>query len=254
MNNMNNMYRRFNQPNSYLDNPQQDYDNAMAASTSAMDSNLFSPFNSFSPYSPMNILNPLSPVSPYSPVSQNIPTSPYYQNMYSPMSPITTSSVFMNQQPSYNQNDALIDSPVLSSVNLTYTAPAVGMYENLNADPELRNRMIKHFYFFKTLGEWLSDDMIELLSYFVEKDGKISLIKNVKDYKESSAEKDSEKITKKKIEYIKENVFKKSDMKHLLTKFVKQTKINWYDLPHQDSVVQKAIKRTIDKAIRDKIE
>lgn len=180
-------------------------------------------------------LSPLSPLSTYSPLS------PYTI----PIITTTTSDT----------KSALLDSPVLSSLNLTYSKPVYGFYENLNTDPELHEKMVNHFYYYKLLGEWIYDEFIEVLSYLkVDKNGEVSLINSLNDYDEKSVDKDSDKIIEKKIEYMRKNVFRPKDMMHLLNDLVHETGTNWYDLPHKEKLVIKTIGRGLDKKFRKLIK
>jgi hypothetical protein len=220
--------------------------------------------NIFTVSSPMSPVSPISPVSLMSSVSWDIDDSDAFANSilspFNPNSPIYA-NVPLKTRYSVSSNvnsadfDALIDSPVLASLNLSYNKPAFGYYQNMNADPELHERMVKHFYYFKTLGEWLYDDYLSLLNYLVldKKTKKIRLIKRLKDLNQSSVDKDSKKIIESKIKYIKEKVLSENDMMYILNHIVRKAKINWYDLPHREDVVKTAIKRFIKNKMEKKI-
>lgn len=184
-------------------------------------------------------LSPMSPYSPYSPYYSPVPLSPY-------VGPVVTTT---------ESKDAMLDSPVLTSLNLTYSKPTFGFYENTNTDPELHEKMVKHFYYYKLLGEWIYEDMIELLGYLkADKSGNIELVKSVNDYDPKSVDKDSDKVIEKKIEFMRKNVFRPKDMMNLLRDLVHEAGVNWYDLPHKERMVMKAIKRGVDKRFRKIIE
>jgi len=195
----------------------------------------------------------MSFLSVTSPLSVTMPNT----FLDSPLSPVimspgpiitTTASVPVISPVS---DDPIIDSPVLSSLNLTYSKPTFGFYENMNADPQLHERMVKHFYFYKTLGEWLYDEMVEILGYLEKgKDKKIHLIKNVNKYDESSVESDSKETIEAKIDFIKKHVLHQSDMMYILSRVVKDTNTNWYDLPHREHLVIRAVKRFLEKKLR----
>lgn len=198
-------------------------------------------------------------MSYYSVTSPVFITNDFLDSPLSPMLLSPPSSVFLNTPISVPMvspmsDDPIIDSPVLSSLNLTYTKPTFGFYENMNADPELHERMVKHFLYYKTLGEWLYDEMSELLGYLEKgKDGKIRLINDIGKYKEDSVDSDSKDTIEDKIEYIKKNVLRKSDMMHILNNLVRETNTNWYDLPHKEYLVQKVIRRGLRKKLRKMI-
>ncbi len=193
-------------------------------------------------YLSSTISSPYMPISPVS--SPYMPISPVSSPYAAITLPITTPY----------SDDALLESPVLTSLNLTYSEPVFGIYENMNVDPKLHSKMVKHFYYYKVLGDWIYDELSELLGYLTVKDGKVKLISSVDKYDESSVDKDSKKNVEMKIEYFKEKVFKKNDMMFLLKNFVSDTHTNWYDLPHKERKVLKAIKRYIDKKFRKMIK
>jgi hypothetical protein len=191
-----------------------------------------------------------TPISPWSSSVSYVPLSPLSYSPLSPIAPLTTPLVTK-----YDYKDALLESPVLSSLNLTYSRPTFGFYENLNADPELHERMVHHFLYYKLFGEYLYDELGGLLGYLkVDKNGNVHLIKSLKDYKEDAIDSDSDKDIEKKIEFIKDKVMKEKDMMFLLDNFVKETGINWYDLPHKEHKVMKQIGRYLNKKLRKLIK
>jgi len=118
-------------------------------------------------------------------------------------------------------------------------------------DPELHEKMVNHFYYYKLLGEWIYEELVELLGYLkADKGGHVELVKSVNDFDPKSVDKDSDKAIEKKIEFMKKEVFKPKDMLHLLSDLVHETGTNWYDLPHKERMVMKAIKRGVDKKFR----
>lgn len=197
-----------------------------------------------------------SPTS-LSPFSANyIPSSiPYTSPLVSPLYPLSSSPYSIDYE-TYTlpiitpySDDALIESPVLSSLNLTYTKPAFGFYENMNTDRQLQERMVKHFYLYKTMGDWIYDDFLEVLGYFqIGSKDDVKLISSLDKYDEESVDKDSDEDIEKKIDFLK-TIFKMKDMRFLLENIVKERGINWYDLPHREKLVMKSIKRYMIKKI-----
>jgi hypothetical protein len=192
----------------------------------------------------------LSPFNPNSPLYHTVPlqgrrTSNMMSQIISPGSPMSAASA----------SDVLVDSPVLASLNLTYSKPAFGFYQNMNADPELHNKMVKHFYFFKTLGDWLYDDLLNTLNYIVldKKSKNIRLIKHLKDLDQHSVDKDTNEIIEKKIKFVKENILGKNDMMYILNHLVRKLKMNWYDLPHNEKVVIEATRKFMTNKMKSMV-
>ena len=208
---------------------------------------------SYTPLSPASPASPMSPMSPlYSSVSYT-PLAPISPLSYSPFSPIAP--IVKGTTTKYDYQDALLESPVLSSLNLTYSKPTFGFYENMNVDPELHEKITRHFLYYKLIGDWLYDELSDVLGYLkVDKNGDVKLIKSLNDYDENAIDSDSDDVVEKKIEFIKKKVMRKEDMTYLLENFVKETGINWYDLPHKENKVMKQIKRYLNKKFQKMIK
>jgi hypothetical protein len=142
-----------------------------------------------------------------------------------------------------------ITSPYLTSVVLDQP---MGIYTNLNADPQVRSRMAKNLYY-KLLDKWLYDDLSDALNYFKVKDGKVKPISSMKEYSSKTVEKDSIDTIEKKIDYIEANVFSSSDMRRLLTEYVTETGTNWYDLLKHTTYIKKITKNTLLKKIKKRM-
>lgn len=143
-------------------------------------------------------------------------------------------------------------SKYLPSLNLGYSTPLVGIYENLNADPNLQSRMVKYFYF-KTLDKWLYDDLDDALNYLTSKDGKIDILSNLNDYKMSTVEHDSDLIIKKKIEFIEEYFLTKSMVSNILTNLTEESDIQWVNLAKNEYIVKKFIGKYLIKQLKKAI-
>src|SRR3990172_8348480 len=129
-------------------------------------------YTSSDPYSitltPVSSITPigLTPISPYIPVDTVTLT---------PLNSIVVSS---------DEN-----APYKTSLNLTYSRPIIGVYENLNADPNIHKRLVKYYYL-KTIEKWLYEDLIDVLNYVAIKDGKADIIKSMKEYNPVGVDKD----------------------------------------------------------------
>lgn len=167
-------------------------------------------------------------------------------------SPVYMTSTVSDALVSITPN-AFVSSPVVTSINLTYSKPLVGHYESLNWKPEIHERLAKHYYY-KTLDKWLMEDITDVLNYFVVRDGKVSMISNLSDYKSTNIDKDTDKTAKLKADYIGEHVLSTRKMKKILTKFVHETEINWIDIPRNEYSLRRAVEHELIKLIRKKIK
>jgi len=129
------------------------------------------------------------------------------------------------------------DSPYITSVNSTYSYPSIGIYKNLNADPKVRKRVTKYFYF-KVLEVYLFNELSYILNFLKHSNGKVKKKrKNIKKTKN----KDKLHIQKKKTEYIEKFVLDKKHIYKLLDKFTTKYKVNWFDLidKHEEKLIDK---------------
>lgn len=173
----------------------------------------------------------------------SIYVSPTYGNssFISPYSPIhSTVSDFIAP--------GVIDSPVLSTLDLTYSQPLFGVYENLNLDPDVHRKYIDHYYF-KTLDKWLYDELSSVLKFFTVSGDDVRLIKKMSDYKDGDTSKLKSSDVEKIVDYLQLNLFNKTDMLHILHNFVKDTRVNWFDLPKHEYFVSKAVKKYLKKKL-----
>lgn len=145
--------------------------------------------------------------------------------------------------------------PYITSVNLDYTKPSVGVFENLNADPRIRKRIVKFFYY-KILDNWLMDDLVDILNFFTIKDGKVDLIDNISQYEPLGSYNESEEIKEKKIDFIEDFFLTKSFVSRVLDEYVNNTKTNWYELPKNSyfikDIIAKKLTNRIKRALSEK--
>ena len=111
----------------------------------------------------------------------------------------------------------LVDlTPIISAFNLQ-APPSLISYENLNAKPWVREKMIAYIYY-KLMDDWLyEDEMDSITNSLLDKYGKDK---------------------KSKIKYIEEYIFNMSDMKEVLTKLTNKTGINWFDLHKKEGLIK----------------
>ena len=207
----------------------------------------------------------LSPVSSvYSPVSS------VYSPVYSPVSTLYSASTdsfpYMPKTslPITPNQDVLItsDYPLMfnkdKNSNLTvapmypylypyYQNPVVipSVYENLNKNPEVINRLVKYFYY-KTLDKWLYEELSGMLRYLKVSNDKVHVIK-------SEDDRDKENINQEqadaKINYIEKEIFSKDDMYDILMKITNETDIELIKLSKNEFIVQGYVKKFLKKEL-----
>jgi len=147
----------------------------------------------------------------------------------------------LNYNPLFNP--LLSNVPYISSVNLNYSQPLFSVYENLNADPKIHDRLTK-YYFYKILDKWLYDDMSELLDYLVIEGNIVKFGK--------STSKDTDEIKAKKIEFIENNIISKKKVKMMIQQYIQLTGTRWVDLPNNEYYFQQAIEKDIKILMKKK--
>jgi len=181
-----------------------------------------------------------SPVLPLSSVSSTvditIPTT-----TLTPLSPFVRIKKRKNKR---NNIDPSGDSVYIPSINLSYSEPVLSVYENLNSNSSVRDRIIKYVKF-KTLDKWLYDDLNYLLGYL-----KVSGNKVKKSKSKSSVKKDSDSTIDKKVDYIEDNILTNKFVYKVITKYIDETNTNWYNVPKNDYYVREAMEEALKKELR----
>jgi len=144
-------------------------------------------------------------------------------------------------------------SPGPLTLSLDFSKPVIGFYESIDTNPEVRKKMLD-YYFDLIRDKWLLDDLNDVLNYFVHRDGKISMIKNLSEYSSTNIDKDTDKIAEMKVEYIEKNVFTKYNLMHVLEKFTKEINSKWVDLIKQEFFLKQVVKEYIIREIKKKLK
>jgi len=175
-------------------------------------------------------------------------TSPYSQVTYSVTSsynydPYTTTYYGINT-----------NSPLVPSINYSYSQPAAGFYENINMNPETQKKITKYVQM-KALDKWLPGDMIDILNYFkVDSNGKVDVIDNLNDYRPIASTNDTKQILEKKIDFIEEFFLTPRIVRKILEKFIKKTGIEWIKIPKNSFYVKEVIANKLKNMIKESIE
>lgn len=139
------------------------------------------------------------------------------------------------------------------TLSFEFSKPMIGVYETIDTNPEVRKKMTD-YYFDLIRDKWLLDEMNDVLNYFLYKDGKVSMIKNLSEYSPNNIDKDTDQIAEKKVEYIENNVFNKYDLIDVLNKFSKEINAKWVDLPKHEFFLKQVVKEYIIKQIKKKLK
>jgi len=133
---------------------------------------------------------------------------------------------------------------LVTSVNLDYSDPMVSVHEDYMNEPEVKQKLVKHFYYL-TLDKWLySEDYESVLNMFTVKGKNVFIGKNT-----------SEKNTKDKSrisEYVERKILSKKKMKKILKQYISKKRLNWVDLVDEKSSLKHFVKKKLKSLINEK--
>ena len=184
--------------------------------------------------------------------------------IFTPSSPyvftdsILSSDVFLTSDNIISSVSPLsVFSPIIThpgplTLSFEYSKPLIGVYETIDTDPNVRKKMLDYYYDL-IRDKWLLDELNDILNYFVYRDGKASMIKNISEYSPNNILKDTDKIAEAKVEAL-EKFFTKYDLMKILEKFTKETNSKWVDLPKNNFFLRQVVKEYITKEIKKKLK
>jgi hypothetical protein len=151
----------------------------------------------------------------YSPY--NIPTYATYSPSYATYSPS-----YATYSPTYTPVYTLDTSYVY---NLPTLVSSTYEYQDVNADPELHQKVMKNIYttFYNTI---IPNQFPHLLNYVTSKRG-YSMVKSYSQYKSN---KTKEGEYEPKLKYLSNNVYSKTEMYKDVKSYLKTYDIKWYDI------------------------
>lgn len=183
--------------------------------------------------------------------------------IFTPSSSIfTPSNTLLVSDPT---SDILVSSEVILSsifpttilppltISLDYSKPLISFYETIDDNLSVREKMV-NYYFDVIRDKWLLDELNDILNYFVYRDGKVGLIKNLSEYHPNNIAKDSNKNAEEKVKYIEKHIMDKYDLTKLLSNFTKETGSKWVNLPKNEFFLRIAVKEHLIHKIKKQIK
>lgn len=142
-----------------------------------------------------------------------------------------------------------------TTINLGYSEPLITMYEDIENDTQIIERLTKYFYY-KTLDKWLYNEMVDVLNYFKINNGKVTLIDNLDKYKLTNIDSDNNETANNKIKYIEDNILSEKMMNEIINKFINENGLTWTRILKKQYSLRKYIEeklvQLIQKLIREK--
>ena len=143
-----------------------------------------------------------------------------------------------------NNNTLIYSNDDLNSLNDNYKIK--GNYSHLNNDEKFQKDVIKYFKH-EILDNWIYDELSSLLNYYKVVDGKVSLVDSLQNLNDTT---NNIQLSKLKIEYFKEHFLNKKIIKHVIKQFIKDKKINWYDLKQYNKKLARKFLIYFDEKLR----
>lgn len=146
--------------------------------------------------------------------------------------------------------------PFITSWKPSVTYPAYPYYRtfpDLNDDETMRKKITKYFIRLMT-DKWLYKESRDLLNYFkVDNAGYVSLIHNFSNYDPNTTRNDSREDVEKKIKFIEQFFLTQNAVYRLLSRYVRESTINWVNLPNNKYFVRKLMEEKLMKMIKNAI-
>jgi hypothetical protein len=144
----------------------------------------------------------------------------------------------------------ILTTPLVANISIPYIEyrPQLyySMYQDINTDPELRDKMITYFYD-KTV-QSLKDEFSDLYKYVIQTNQDVRLIKNLNEY-----EKNDRKFTYPKMDFLLNHFIAPHKIKDIVKKYVAKNNIKWYDLKKYKESLLDYIHSKIRKNIKNQL-
>ena len=202
---------------------------------------------SMTPLSTYTYVSPFSPYAQMSPINSS--NYPYYNGPFYP-TPGTTPEKFWKslKDPKYNKYKNKMDT--IPTVSYQYTYPMSGSYQNLNADKNTQNIIVKELID-KMIKKWIIRDYPELLSYLkIDKNG-AQLIDNLNNT--TNVSDDNSIAMELKTKFIKDHFLTKKKVRRILKDYVNNNNTQWLKIPQNKSVVKKILAEELRNMIKNRI-
>jgi len=105
-----------------------------------------------------------------------------------------------------------------------------------------------------TLEKWIYGSLSSILEFLVSKNGKISLVKNMRERDSNNIDKDSTSVLEAKADWLKDYVLSESKTRAILVKIMRELGLKWFELPHRESLVKDVLKRYLKNKLKRMVE
>jgi hypothetical protein len=180
-------------------------------------------------------LRSLGPLSPYSQPAVVVKTDPL--TVLTPTTPTT---------PLANYGLLAVNPSVLVKPRLVID---VDIDSGLN-DSYVVQKDITLYFMNVTLEKWIYGSLSSILEFLVSKNGKIHLVKNMKERDSNNIDKDSTSVLEAKSDWLKDHILSESKTRAILVKIMGELELKWFELPHRESLVKEVMKRYLKNKLK----
>jgi len=105
-----------------------------------------------------------------------------------------------------------------------------------------------------TLEKWIYGSLSSVLEFLVSRNGKVHLVKNMKERDSNNIDKDTTSVLEAKSDWLRDNVLSETKTRAILVKIMRELGFKWYDLPYRESIVKDIIKRYLKNKLKKMVE
>lgn len=158
---------------------------------------------------------------------------------------------------SYGDAIRAAQKPIIEALESKWKVSQQIEYEDLEADPDLRNRIVRWFYT-HLKREWLYEDeeFRSLARYFIVKEDKVELVVNSDQYRDPNFKSpgEPERSLKLKLDFIRKYLVSKRRVARILEKYASKHKVKWWDLEDKASSIKHAFYKEFRRKILQSID
>ena len=173
-------------------------------------------------------------LSPLSPASVVVKTDPL--TILTPTTPTANYALLATKPTIYVKPSLVID--IDSGLNDSYVV----------------QKDVTLYFMNITLEKWIYGSLSSVLEFLVSKNGKISLVKNMRERDSNNIDKDSTSVLEAKADWLKDHVLSESKTRAILVKIMRELGLKWYELPHRESLVKDVLKRYLKNKLKRMVE
>ena len=207
---------------------------------------------------PLVLTDSISDIKTLSDISY--PLSPTFRTYTTTLSPTYTTTLSPTYTTTLSPTYTTTLSPTLSTSivgitpgNVSLLAVKPTVYVDIDTglnDSYIVQKDVTKYFMFKTLDKWIYTEFPSVLKYLVYKDGKVSLVKNIKNKEGNDVSKDGEKALEAKADYIENKILSESKTRAILIRIMKELGIKWFELPYRENLVKEVMERYLKKKLK----